>query len=438
MSKIHVISANNGNLISSDIFLIPSHYGVKKDIYAYNIVGDFVGVVSVKEREGFITRDNLMEECASELSLSVNDSFSLKCKVVEQTDKKIVLEKVNLVRISNVSVFKTQPVSVTFLELAHIPCGSPSITDEKVQHHVIKGLKGKSIQAKPKQLELISNSIIEQATKEFKDIKDIKKELKEIKKAENRKENGDDNMMKKFNLGMNMKNIFGGEIGMVKSDDVRLGLDGSIAIKRADGDYVTFKEDGTVINVSQFAFDMGGLFILPVTIDKVKRGDIIIKDGRYYHVDEDGVVGKGLQGTAVDNSEIKEFRLTKSMLLNNEYVRKVVSPFSMFGVNNNDSNNSLMTMAMLSGMDFGDEKSEMFTTLMMAQAINGGNNGMDIQKMLPFLMMGGNKGDMSQLFMMSAILGQGNIFGGQPTQAKEDTITKKDVEKIVTDMLTND
>ena len=126
------------------------------------------------------------------------------------------------------------------------------------------------------------------------------------------------------------------------------------------------------------------------------------------------------------------------MLLNNEYVRKVVSPFSMFGVNNNDSNNGLMTMAMLSGMDFGDEKSEMFTTLMMAQVINGGNNGMDMQKMLPFLMIGGNKGDMSQLFMMSAILGQGNIFGGQPTQAKEDTITKKDVEKIVTDMLTND
>ena len=190
MSKIHVISANNGNLISSDIFLIPSHYGVKKDIYAYNIVGDFVGVVSVKEREGFITRDNLMEECASELSLSVNDSFSLKCKVVEQTDKKIVLEKVNLVRISNVSVFKTQPVSVTFLELAHIPYGSPSRTDEKVQHHVIKGLKGKNIQVKPKQLELISSSIKEQATKELKGIKDIKKELKEIKKAENRKENG--------------------------------------------------------------------------------------------------------------------------------------------------------------------------------------------------------------------------------------------------------
>lgn len=427
MSKIHVISADNGNLISSEIFLIPSHYGVKKDIYAYNIIGDFVGIVSVREREDFITRDNLMEECANELSLSVNDSFSLKCKVVEQSGKKIILEKVNLVRISNVSVFKTQPVSVTFLELAHIPCGSPSRTDEKVQHHVIKGLKGKSVQVKPKQLELINSSIINQATKE----------LKEIKKAENRKENGDDNMMKKFNLGMNMKNIFGGEIGMVKSDDVRLGLDGSIAIKRADGDYVTFKEDGTVINVSQFAFDMGGLFILPVTIDKVKRGDIIIKDGRYYHVDEDGVVGKGLQGTAVDNSEIKEFRLTKSMLLNNEYVRKVVSPFSMFGVSNNDSNNGLMTMAMLSGMDFGDEKSEMFTALMMAQAINDGNNGMDMQKMLPFLMMGGNKGDMSQLFMMSAILGQGNIFGGQPTQAKEDTITKKDVEKIVTDMLTN-
>ena len=93
MSKIHVVSANNGNLISSEIFLIPSHYGVKKDIYAYNIVGDFVGVVSVKEREGFITRDNLMEECANELSLSVNDSFSLKCKVVEQTDKKIVDRK---------------------------------------------------------------------------------------------------------------------------------------------------------------------------------------------------------------------------------------------------------------------------------------------------------------------------------------------------------
>lgn len=409
-----VIVRDMDNVVTDDIFLIPSHYGVKKDIYAYNIVGEFLGVVSNKERNdvSIKKRDEITEFYSKDISLK--ESFSLKCKLIEKKDKILTVESVSCHVIDNVSVFKSQPVSVSLLELAHTPSRSNNKTktkDDKAEYWPV-------------------NNVPVFEPEETIKPKALKKQNKKIKENNI---NGVDNMK----LGMNFANIFGGEIGMVKSDNVKLGLNGEIAVKRADGDYVTFKEDGTVLNVSQFAFDMGGLFIVPVTIDNVKKGDIVIKDNVYYHVDEDGVSGQGLKATSVNNSEIKEFRLTKSMLLNNEYVRKVISPFSMFG--KLDNSNPFMALAMLSGMNMADEKSEMMNTLLMAQMINGGQNGFDMKSMLPLLMFGkSNDGNSLSQYMILSTLTNGGLFGKteDKTEVVENkAITKEEIKKYVEEVL---
>lgn len=409
-----VIVRDMNNVVTDDIFLIPSHYGIKKDIYAYNIVGEFLGVVSNKDRNNIKKRDEVTEFYSS--NVPSGKSFSLKCKLVEKKDKILTVETVAFNTIDNVSVFKSQPVSVSLLELAHTPSRSNSKT--KAKDDIAKCWPVDNVSTfEPEEIETVKP-------------KALKKQNKKIKENNI---NGVDNMK----LGMNFANIFGGEIGMVKSDNVKLGLNGEIAVKRADGDYVTFKEDGTVLNVSQFAFDMGGLFIVPVTIDNVKKGDIVIKDNVYYHVDEDGVSGQGLKATSVNNSEIKEFRLTKSMLLNNEYVRKVISPFSMFG--KLDNSNPFMALVMLSGMNMADEKSEMMNTLLMAQMINGGQNGFDMKSMLPLLMFGkSNDGNSLSQYMILSTLTNGGLFGKteDKTEVVENkAITKEEIKKYVEEVL---
>lgn len=385
--KLKIINDREKNWENvSEVYLIPSHYGHKKDIYAYNHVGQYLGVVSNKsdDKNGTSTRDTFNNAINTRLENNKELSVSVKASVYKIDGKKMYVEIDNIATISNISVSKSVDASVRYLEVVHMP----SRTTDKIQpnKHVI------TIDEK----ELNNNDIT-------------------IK-------NGDDNM-----LGMNMDKIFGGKIGMVKTDSVKLGINGEIAIKKADGTYVTFKDD-TLTNVSEFAFDIGGLFILPVSVDKVKKGDIIVKDNQYYHVDEDGQVGKGLQGTTVEG-KIEKFRFTKSMLFGSEFVRKVVSPFSMLSENSDFSSNPMMMLMFANGFNgFGNsDKNDLMTTMLLMNMVNDKNS--DMSKMLPFMLMqqNGNNDMMTAMMLMNMNNG---LFNNE-TKPKEKSLTEEDIKKYI-------
>ncbi|MGL4949759.1 MAG: hypothetical protein ACRC5M_05195, partial [Anaeroplasmataceae bacterium] len=84
--------------------------------------------------------------------------------------------------------------------------------------------------------------------------------------------NGSDVKMTNTNLGinMNMAELFGGEIGMANGDSYKVGMNGAVAIKVGQK-YITAKLTNGAIeltDINNFAFDMGGVFILPKKIDK--------------------------------------------------------------------------------------------------------------------------------------------------------------------------
>lgn len=402
-------------VVGDFLYLIPSHYGIKKDIYAYNCVGEYVGVVSNKDRDGFNTRDDVNNELAKVIH-TTHASRSIKCIVNKVGDKTIQCEVVSSQKIvPNISVNKSS-VEVKYCELAHTPSRNAGTSKD---NNVVISYDVDAIPVRELTMTATQDNTI------------------------NIKNSGVDNMRNTNTFGgMNLNNIFGGEIGMVKDDKFKIGMNGTIAVRRNTGDYITFDTDGNPTNVSSFAFDMGGLFVLPVTVDKVKKGDIVIKDNEPLYVDKDGKVGENLVATSIDKSEVKEFKPTKSFLLGNEFVRKVVSPFSMFNGAGTDGmmGNPFMMLALTGNI--GNQQDDLMTTLMLAQAING-DGAMDMQKMLPFMLLskGGNGSNdmMSTMVMMSTLSGNGmsGLFGTPSTTRKEENkaVTKEDIKEIVNEAL---
>lgn len=385
---------------------IPSNLATgKKDIYFYRYdTLEYVGYVSSKEVSDVITtRDKLLsivKERIDKAVCGVRTCF-MPAMVCEYNNKEIVAE----VRTSS---WQYLDFNINSLKRNVLDFGLPTRELDKI----IDLLNPTYCRIKKEYLEKRSAEKIE--IEKEKIVLDNKKPKKIIIGSDVDMTNtriAGNVTMGNNGFGFNFDSMFGGKIGQVVDSKYKLGMNGEIAIQGVNGDYTTASKDGDLTNVNQFAMDMGGVFILPVTIDKIVKGDIILRNGKEYLALETGTT------KAVDLLDQTKVELVpvKNMLLGKEFVRVVKSPFSMFGGDNKMMgmmflmNNGQSQGGMLGGMDMN--------TLMLMAMLNG-DKGMDMSKLMPLMFMGGmngqgGQGGFMQMMAMSSLMGNGgDMFGG--------------------------
>lgn len=172
-----------------------------------------------------------------------------------------------------------------------------------------------------------------------------------------------------MNVGM-----FNGMFGKIASGMCRLGMNGKIAIKTSNG-YKSYDADtGELTNCNSFVFDIGEDFFFVIPTNSVKRGDIILADGKPRMVLE---VGKNVIKTfCYEDSTISTIVPERHMFMGNTYFYgKIVSMFgNSFGKKGGMQN--MMKYMMLSEMMKGNNTSGMNNIMPMMFMMNGGMSDM--------------------------------------------------------------
>lgn len=166
---------------------------------------------------------------------------------------------------------------------------------------------------------------------------------------------------------MEMNKMF----GKLAAGMCRISANGKIAVK-TNGGYKSYDVDSNrLVNCSNFVLPVGDDFFFVVPTNNVKKGDIILVDGRPRCVikkDSDMITVMNFE-TSVVETIVPE----RHMFMGNMYFySKIVS---MFGDN----------------LTKGKGTENMFKYMMMSEMMKGGDKGSSM--MLPLMMMGGG-GDM--------------------------------------------
>lgn len=172
-----------------------------------------------------------------------------------------------------------------------------------------------------------------------------------------------------MNVGM-----FNGMFGKIASGMCRLGMNGKIAIKTSNG-YKSYDADtGKLTNCNSFVFDIGEDFFFVIPTNSVKRGDIILADGKPRMVLE---VGKNeIKTFCYEDSTISTIVPERHMFMGNTYFYgKIVSMFgNSFGKKGGMQN--MMKYMMFSEMMKGNNTSGMNNIMPMMFMMNGGMSDM--------------------------------------------------------------
>lgn len=210
---------------------------------------------------------------------------------------------------------------------------------------------------------------------------------------------------KKENKGagcMNLEKIFGGKIGLVKDNNIKIGMNMKIAIKSSTGDYKTI-DNGVLTNISDFAFETG-IFIMPKLVGKVSVGDIIAKDNEFIYIISVNLEKKQFTGINYSTGQIATYTMQSHILLGQEYVRVLTSMFDGM------SNSNMLPFLLMSGDSFSNIF-ENNSSLLMLSMFNQ-QNGTQNNNLLPLMLLSENKGNNMEMFMMMQMFGGLNLFPG--------------------------
>lgn len=168
--------------------------------------------------------------------------------------------------------------------------------------------------------------------------------------------------------------MFNGMFGKIASGMCRLGMNGKIAIKTSNG-YKSYDADtGKLTNCNSFVFDIGEDFFFVIPTNSVKRGDIILADGKPRMVLE---IGKNeIKTFCYEDSTISTIVPERHMFMGNTYFYgKIVSMFgNSFGKKGGMQN--MMKYMMFSEMMKGNNTSGMNNIMPMMFMMNGGMSDM--------------------------------------------------------------
>lgn len=213
----------------------------------------------------------------------------------------------------------------------------------------------------------------------------------------------------------NFKEMMGGfNLGEVKENELAMTMDGRVAVKRKDGEYVTYdSEKKVIVNNHGFVIDeMDGMFMIIPSQD-VKEKDLVKIAGDYFYIDE--IEGEKIYGINLSRGATQRINLVKEVsLMGFNFYNKVVSLASGFG----QQGMNPMTLVMMKQMFGKDDSSsgnmmeKMFEMQMMSQMFGGGQNC----------------NPMANMF--------GGMFGQSQQQTKEEveekiTLTKEEYERLV-------
>lgn len=196
-------------------------------------------------------------------------------------------------------------------------------------------------------------------------------------------------------MNFNFGNMFNGMFDKVKPGYCKLAMNGEIAVRTAPNVYKTYDvKTGNLVNCSDFAFDMDGMFWVVPTF-KVEIGDIILinqKPRRVISIGENSI-----KAFSYDDSTIDEFVPEHHVFMGKTYCYgKIFCPFK-----NIDKDDNMMT--------------NMMSMYMMSQMFGNGNSmGNNAFNPMMFMFMGDNNP------MMKMFEGAFNFGTNTTNEVKED------------------
>jgi hypothetical protein len=166
-------------------------------------------------------------------------------------------------------------------------------------------------------------------------------------------------------------NMFGNMFRPCPTGNCKMAMNGQVAIKTATG-YKTFDfNEKTLVNCTNFAFDMDGMFWIVPTF-KVERGDIILVNNKPNCVIE--VLDNSIKVFSYENSTIDELVPEHHVFMGKTYCYgKIFSPFMNIGKDDNNLS-SMMTMMMMSQMFNGNNNSNNGFNPMMFMFMNNNSD----------------------------------------------------------------
>ena len=170
-----------------------------------------------------------------------------------------------------------------------------------------------------------------------------------------------------------MNEFVSGMFGKIAPGMCRLSMTGGIAIKTANG-YKTYDNaSGRLTNCSDFVFNIGEEFFFVIPTNRVKKGDIILANGRPKCVIEAGK--ERITAINYEDSTVEQILPEHYIFMGNTYFYgKIVS---MFG-------KDLMK---------GKGSGRIMKYMMLSEMMKGNRTG-GMNSMMPFLLMGSGGTDL--------------------------------------------
>lgn len=171
-------------------------------------------------------------------------------------------------------------------------------------------------------------------------------------------------------------NFFGKLFGKVAPGQVRLSMNGDMAIKTSNG-YKTYNvEDGSLTNCDNFVFDIGSEFFFIIPTNKVEKGDVILASGKPHCVIK--TEDNRIEALRYEDGSIVNIVPERNMFMGRAYFYgKIVSMFGSMKGKTKDMNSMMKYMV-------------------MSEMMKGSKGGTDMSSMLPMMMLmnGNNVSDM--------------------------------------------
>lgn len=185
--------------------------------------------------------------------------------------------------------------------------------------------------------------------------------------------NQEQNEKEKETTMFDSNNFFGKLFGKVAPGQVRLSMNGDMAIKTSNG-YKTYNvEDGSLTNCDNFVFDIGSEFFFIIPTNKVEKGDVILASGKPHCVIK--TEDNRIEALRYEDGSIVNIVPERSVFFGKTYFYgKIVS---MFGSMKETGMNSMMKYMVMSEMMKGGNSNNMASMLpMMMFMQNGGIDNM--------------------------------------------------------------
>lgn len=200
------------------------------------------------------------------------------------------------------------------------------------------------------------------------------------------------------NKNMNLSKMFNISFGKIFSNDVRASLYG-IAVKGGDDRFRAFdKNSDKIMDVTGMVFDSDMLFTIPIAVNAIKKGDVIINAGNYVTVT---AIHPDSTLTVIDpKASEQKIAIPAKNMFGFDFVSKVYCPFE--GIISTPSNDNPFGINPMMFMFLGDDMDNT-TKMMMAMSMMDSNA--DQSMLLPMMVMmdGKDKGKDSNSDMLMAM-----------------------------------